>query len=281
MAFKRILAVVTGEACDAAALAAAFALARPAAGHVDALHVRPDPRDAVPMLGEGVSGGLVEQIMSVSAEAASRRAAAARETFARARDAAGLPPDGPGAAFLDRVGRAAEIVTAEARLADLAVFACAQAADHADGAPVLEAVLTGGGRPLLLAPPELPAAIGRHVAIAWNGGTEAARAVAAAMDAVTRAERVTILTAGTAKTRAGQAEGLRAYLAWHGVAAEVASVPPHADGVGAALLAAAGAAGADLLVMGGYGRSRLRELILGGVTRHVLNHARLPVLMAH
>jgi nucleotide-binding universal stress UspA family protein len=75
-------------------------------------------------------------------------------------------------------------------------------------------------------------------------------------------------------------EALADYLEWRGIVCERRSIVAE-DAVGAALLRAASDAGADLLVMGGYGRSRLRELVLGGVTRHVLTHAQLPVLLAH
>jgi len=76
-------------------------------------------------------------------------------------------------------------------------------------------------------------------------------------------------------------EDVIAHLGWHGMAAEAMTEPRGVHSVGAALLKVAGSVGADLLVMGGYGHARYREALLGGVTRFIIRHARLPVLMAH
>ena len=122
--------------------------------------------------------------------------------------------------------------------------------------------------------------IGERVAIAWNDSAEAARALAFALPFVEAASVVHVLTAETWRTQFEATEDLADYLEWRGIMCERRAIEAE-DDVGAALLQAASAAGADLLVMGGYGRSRLRELVLGGVTRHVLTHAQLPVLLAH
>jgi nucleotide-binding universal stress UspA family protein len=90
-----------------------------------------------------------------------------------------------------------------------------------------------------------------------------------------------VLTAQTRRTPSDVIEDLADYFEWRGIRCERRAIPDEEDAVGAALLRAASQASADLLIMGGYGRSRLRELVLGGVTRHVLTHAQLPVLLAH
>ena len=96
-----------------------------------------------------------------------------------------------------------------------------------------------------------------------------------------KADAVHILTAETRKTELSAADKLADYLAWHGILAAAKPVGPIEASVGAALLMTAEDLGADLLVMGGYTHSRLRQLILGGVTRHVIGHAQLPVLLNH
>jgi hypothetical protein len=96
---------------------------------------------------------------------------------------------------------------------------------------------------------------------------------------MTRAEVVLILNVDTDDSVAGRAGGLMEFLAWHGISAEHRKVSKDDSSVGAAIIKAC--ADADLLVMGAYTHSRLRQLILGGVTRHVLEHATLPLLMAH
>ena len=101
----------------------------------------------------------------------------------------------------------------------------------------------------------------------------------AALPWLARAEAVRILTAEEYQRRGPAAADLATYLALHDIAAEIATFRPLDRDVGAGLLQAAGEFGADLLAMGAYSHSRLRQLLLGGVTRHVLEHAKLPVLM--
>ena len=125
-------------------------------------------------------------------------------------------------------------------------------------------------------------AIGRNIAIAWNGSAEAGRAVAVALPLLARAGSVTILSvAEDDRTRELPAGELSAYLAWHGITARSRTLPGATSHAGEALMAECRDVGADLLVMGAYTHSRLRQLILGGVTRHVLHHAALACLMCH
>lgn len=285
---RKILVPLSGQPCDGAALETAFLVAGPWGAHVEALFVRTDPRDAVPIAGEGMSGALVERIMNAADTEAATAARAADAAFETARRRAGVPvvehPPGPGgvtASWRQSTGRAEDVLAHDARLADLVVFARSGVSASSAMMVDLEAVLFGSARPVLLAPEAPPAAIGRTVAVAWNGGLEAARAVTAAMPLLTKAETVHLLTAETPNTRSVEADRLAGYLAWHGIAARVVRFDPAGEPVGGALMARASEAGADLVVMGGYGHSRVRELILGGVTRHVLGHAGLPVLMAH
>ena len=144
---------------------------------------------------------------------------------------------------------------------------------------MLEAALLDTGHPLLVIPPKAPAKIGSKVAIAWNGSVQAARAVTAAMDFIADASAVTILNAKEEGSDSHVAE-LADYLACHGVKAKTVSVTAKSD-VGKALISAATKAGADLLVMGAYGHSRMRELVLGGVTKYVLQETTLPTLLVH
>ena len=119
------------------------------------------------------------------------------------------------------------------------------------------------------------------VAIAWNGTPEARSALAAAMPFLNEAVAVHLLTAVSARTDADTHDGIRDYLAWHGIGSDVHVIEPGDGAIGAALMRKASTIGADLLVMGGYGHARLRERILGGVTHHIVNHPELPILLAH
>lgn len=285
---RKILVPLGGQAGDGIALGAAFVVAKAFDAHVCGLFVHIDPRDAVPLLGEGMSAALAGEIMQAAERESATACRLANAAFEAARASVGAPlidrPPGPGgvsASWAETTGQVEDVVRLRARLSDLVVLPQQDAYASAPLMAVLESVLIGSARPLLLVPPSVPADIGRTVAIAWNGGTEAARAVAAAMPFLGQAETVHVLTAETTATSAEAGDRLAEYLAWHGIAARVSRIRPAGGPVGAALLARAGELGADLIVMGGYGHSRLREMILGGVTRYVLGHAGLPVLMAH
>jgi nucleotide-binding universal stress UspA family protein len=286
MSIRIILTPLFGDEADAAAAQAAFAVTRRYDAHVEGLFVRIDPLDTIPLVGEAVSPAVIDDLTRAAAEEMDRRASAAKAHFEAARTAAGAAlverpaaPGGTSARWTEITGRREEVIPRKARVSDLVVFG-AQPADSPDlGA--IETTLVAGGRPLLLAPAALQT-LGERVAIAWNGRAEAARALAAGMPFVEAATAVHVLTAETRRTAFSVTEDLADYFAWRGIACERRPVTPAADEtVGAALLRAAKEAGADLLIMGGYGRSRLRELVLGGVTRHVLTHTDMPVLLAH
>ncbi|CAO3427277.1 COG0589: Universal stress protein UspA and related nucleotide-binding proteins [Azospirillum doebereinerae] len=288
MTYKTILVPLGGGDNDPVALKAALAVARDFDAHVVALFVTLDPRDAVPMLGEGMSGAMVDEIMrAAEGESNSHRAVARRHFDDVVRDGGialrEVPgaEEAPSAMWREVVGRVEDVVPAEGRLADLIVFAHTTLDSDTQGYATMETALLGTGRPLLLVPRVLPAGIGRTVAVAWNGKIEAARAVAAALPFLRGADRVHALTAETSATDAVAGSRISQYLAWQGVNAELTILKPGSEPVGETVTKKAAELGADLLVMGGYGHSRMREMILGGVTRYVLNHAGLPVLMVH
>lgn len=288
VSIKSILVPLAGADTDPVALSGAFTVARQFDAHVDALFVKLDPRDAVPMLGEGMSGAMVDEIMRSAEGEASSHLVTARRHFEAAVQAGqvnlleGPPsPEGVSARWRELVGRSEEVVPQEGRLSDLLVFAHTALDTQAQTYATVETALLGAARPLLLTPSRNPASIGRHIVVAWNGNTEAARAVAGAMPFLRKADTVHVLTAETSVTQAATGRRIAEYLAWHDVNCQLTILRPGSEAVGKVLMEKAGELGADLVVMGGYGHSRMREMILGGVTRYVLSHAGLPVLMAH
>jgi nucleotide-binding universal stress UspA family protein len=163
---------------------------------------------------------------------------------------------------------------------DLVVFA--RSSEDDEDLPVsslLKCTIESGGRPVLVATNSLPDDFTRTVAIAWNGSQEAAHAVTAALPLLAFAEAVHVITFPTYRTDSKRAQELVDYLGRHGILAKlhlsVADVP-----IGEALLETVEEVGAGLLVMGGYTHSRLRQTLFGGVTHHVLDHARVPLLLA-
>jgi len=174
----------------------------------------------------------------------------------------------------------------EGRLADLIVLA---RLPGLESLPVLvaqtpEYVMLEAGRPVLLVPPGVRRLDCGHVAIAWDGGREAARAVADAMPLLRRAARVSVISAPGADGGAPEPHAAPAalceHLARHGIVAAIHAAPG-GQRPGPLLLGAVRELRADLLVAGGYGHARLRELVTGGTTRTLMRQAEIPVLMSH
>jgi nucleotide-binding universal stress UspA family protein len=167
------------------------------------------------------------------------------------------------------------------RAFDVVVVGRPSSEDNGPRLATLEEALFNCGRPVLVAPPKAPSQLGGSVVIAWNGSTETARAVSFAMPILLKAQKVTVLTVegGTVPGPAG--EHIARTLRINGVPAQAFDVEDEGRSVGEAILVNAREIGADLLVKGAYTQSRLRQLIFGGPTRHLLEHSSLPMVMAH
>ena len=292
--FRSILVTATGDPTDVATFATALAVARMFGAHLDVLHVRADAVNVGVAMATGagsgaITAGLIEQLEAD----AMQREARAREGFERFRTGAGLTvsgiPDAPAnaassgaptAEFHVETGREADWVAVYGRSSDLVV--ASRGDGEALGRATLEAVLLETGRPLLIPGPgtaPIPDALGR-IAIAWKPTAQAARAVALAMPLLGHASEITVATVEEDADERDEIDRLARYLGRHGLNTTIARMRPGPDGPAATLLA--GIAGrADLLVMGGYGHSRVREWVFGGFTQHVLAGAPLPVLLAH
>jgi nucleotide-binding universal stress UspA family protein len=145
----------------------------------------------------------------------------------------------------------------------------------------IESAMFESGRPVLLAPPAAPTRIATNIMIHWNASTEQSTTTAFAMPLLRQADRVTVLEVVGGQGVPGPAAGLLVNnLKRNGIDAKLVSVPLEGRTTGVAVLAAAKADGSDLLVKGAYTQSRLRQMIFGGTTSHILANASLPVLMA-
>jgi nucleotide-binding universal stress UspA family protein len=136
-------------------------------------------------------------------------------------------------------------------------------------------------RPTLVVGEKFPFAITEHVMIAWNGSLEASRAVLGAMPLLHQADRVSIFAAPQYESEGVDAADLAESLHWHGIRAHQVPGPRDESSTGPALVSAAVEQQATMIVMGAYMHSRLRQSFLGGVTRHLLAHAPVPLLMSH
>ena len=173
-------------------------------------------------------------------------------------------------------------VGSRGRLFDLIVVGRPIEGEPTPTISMLETALFDSGRPVLLAPPTAPPAIGKNIVIAWNASTESARTVALAMPLLARAESVRILTIEGGTVAGPGPDDLATMLQHHGIAATaLTAAPKTGESVGQAILSETTALGADLLVKGAYTHSRLRQMIFGGATRHLIYNADLPVMMAN
>ncbi len=275
MPMKYFLCPVSGTPADAPALATALKLARDGGGHVRALFVRPQISAAIPYLGEGITS-------SAMAEIARQATIAADHALARARKA--IEATGADASLLslrEDDGYFADEVAAAGRLADAVVFAVGQGGEPFPERSAVEEVLLHTRRPLILAPRKTPQTIGAKIAILWNNSLPAAHAVTAALPFLEKAQSIDIIHRASDKDPAGETRELAEALSIRGLKHQLRLIAPGTARDHDALSDAVRASGADLVVMGGYAHSRIRELVFGGVTRHMLALGDVTVLMAH
>jgi nucleotide-binding universal stress UspA family protein len=147
--------------------------------------------------------------------------------------------------------------------------------------PPLEAALFESGKPVLIVPKTAPKSIGRHILVAWNGSTEQAHTNAFAMPFLQRAEHVTVLAIEGHMSDGPTGEQATQHLRRNGVNATAMTLKEGSRSPGDIILEQAAKLGCDLLVKSAYTQSRLRQMIFGGMTRHILANATLPVFMAH
>lgn len=267
-----ILVVLDHPAAAKALLTAAGRLADGSgATRINALAVRAPPETMVSPSEEV----LTEQREAKLRAAEADRVAKVRQVFdAWAADI----PAAIRAEWIDIDGIAQLLVEERGRRADYIVVEQPVPQDYGISWHALRAALFTAHRPVLLVPLQYAGAFGHRIAIAWRNDERATKAVLTALRCFRQPERVFVL----AGIRAGApTPGLPSILAEHGVNAELHELPIGSGPFGEALLRQAHELGADMLVMGAYQHTPLRELLLGGVTRYMLTHADMPVLMRH
>ncbi len=289
MTYRSILAVLDGAPGGESLLQAAFALGRRYDSYLEVLHVQPDPSLSLPLVGEGMSGALIDDVSRELEASAKANAERARRFYEEACRAVDLPPTDAGErpraggfkpVWRSLVGREDSETAFRGLLADLIAVARPDPGQDGAYAPALESGLFETGRPVLVVPPGLDGFGPRRVAVAWNATREATRAAVAALPLLAQAEEVSVLTVAESGERQPDPARLADYLVLHGIEARAKRIEPQRH-AGNELIAQAAELGSDLLVMGAYGHSRLREFVLGGATREVLANAEIPVLLSH
>jgi len=292
MGIKSILCIFGGSEQELDALNAAMALAKSCSAWLRILHISPDPGSYVKLYGGEVMvvGAVITAIEMKNAKAL----AMAKQHVTAFAERHQIPLDGPetpahhaSARFQHQLGIMEAIIPAEGRLADLIILSReVDSANIYNGAVLIEA-LFNTGRPVLFMPktsggqprPWQDSTIG----MAWDGSLEAARALKNAMPLLTQAENFHVLTARLHGQAANPASEIRLmeYLKAHGLKTEIIAVDHGHRGAGEIVLEQATELKCDLLVMGAYGHSRYREMLLGGFTDYMLQNANIPLLLSH
>jgi nucleotide-binding universal stress UspA family protein len=287
MSIAKILVPVRGDGKGENVFAHAAAIARRHNAHVEAVHCRARPADMIPQ-GLFVPAMLRKQIQAQVVELADTEEASLQQLFSDLMGRLGLelvetgtpPHDRPTAGWCEEQGKQMDVIKRHGRLADLVAVAKPDR-DLNLGVNTLKSALFHTGRPVMVCPPTdtAPKALGERIAIAWNGSAEAARAVALALPLIQAASEIVVLDGGTGDHGATGDEFLH-YLEIRGVKARREPISG-GDNPGKVILAAAEAAGADLLVMGAYSHSRAHESVFGGATQYVVDRTGMPIVMAH
>ncbi|MEQ8231511.1 MAG: universal stress protein [Gammaproteobacteria bacterium] len=275
MAYRDLLVHLDDAATSATRTTVACELARTQDAHLVGVYVEP-PLPSMLFPGDLPAAELIESEL----EEAARRRDASRAMFEQAAQAAGIRHEWR---HLDD-GRV-HALAVSARYSDLVIAGRREDGDPDSVVEVAQDVALGGGRPVLVVPRTFTGTPGRSVLVAWNASREAVRAVHDAMPLLARATQVRVLTvdAGVGEDGHGPVPGadICAHLARHDVRAEALEAQTHGERVPELIIERAREFGADLVVMGVYGHSRLRELVLGGASRYLLRHSEVPLLISH
>jgi len=279
---KTILIPTEDHDAMPAVLEAARLMATAFDSYMEGFAVRPSPGTYVtvePVSSLAISGAFEPET--------AREAKAAFDAFMQAHK---VPPGGQAPATYSygwpRADAAEDAyIGSYGRVFDLIVLGRPGPAPENPRMPPLESALFDAGRPVLIVPKAVPKIIGRNVLVAWNRSTEQAHTNSFALPLLQRAEKVTVLMAEGGATTGPSGEDAALHLRRNGVKAEALTLQKtersSGEAIGELTLEHAASLGCDLVVKSAYTQSRLRQMIFGGATRHILANAAVPVLMAH
>jgi nucleotide-binding universal stress UspA family protein len=288
MTMKTILIPIEESDGLASMLETALMAAKEFGSYIEGLYYQPTSAGAMVVAGEGLVVTTPELVESVERQDRNRRERV-RAQFASFMERKGVRlgqptnsmTSGPVAAWVEEESPNSEIVGTRSRVFDITVVARPVKGANIAAMSILEAALFEGGRPILIAPPNVPVKMGENVVIAWNGSTETARTVAFSMPFLLKASRVTVISVTGFGVAGPSTADVARQLQRNGIPATSKDFAPRDRRAGAVFLEEAAALGADLLVKGAYTQSRVRQMIFGGATDHILSNAELPVLMSH
>ena len=268
--WARIMAPVAGISGDKAVVEAAAALAAPFEADVSAVYAPADVADLMPWMGDGFMGGVQVAAVESLKEAAAEGRRAAEAAFAACAYARKT--------FVALESPVWSSLSMHSRLSDVVVFDNDAARGKGPLAQAFQQMIAAEQRPVVVARAGLdPSGV---MAVAWDGGKEASRAMRTALPLLQRAEAVHVISCCAASPRVFEPQALEIFLAARGVKATTTLVEGGSD-VGGLLLKAARELGAKLFIAGAYGHPRLQEFIFGGATRAFLNADAPSLFLSH
>ena len=288
MAIKSVLVPLDEGPGSFHVLETAFVVARRFGAHISCVHALRNAESSEPYVFANLTGTLRDAVVSESARAAQLSADTIRDNFVAACNSAGVAirqPENDGevsASFEVVEGRPVDVLVECARLSDVTAIASPQLDENTiRQTPIgetLESILLGSGRPVLIVPQEWQARPCQHAAIGWNDTVQSARALAVTIPWLRTMETVTVLVS---KARAAGTLRVIQYLRTHGISADIKTLDRGELTASEAILQRCDDLGADFLVVGGYSRARSKQLLFGGVTRHLMKNTDVITVMVH
>ncbi|MEZ5824041.1 MAG: hypothetical protein R3C97_04670 [Geminicoccaceae bacterium] len=267
-------------------LETALLVARRFDSYIEGFHMRPGQPDVIAAGADGFVAAAPDLVAGFEREAKERAQMAGDrfEAFMKkhALPRAGDTGTGLCANWRIELGGGQAAIGSRGRIFDLVVVGRPLKDHVTPSVAALEAALFDAGRPVMVAPPQPVASMGRHVVIGWNGSTETARTIGFAAPYLEAAEEITVITVDKGVVPGPSGSELTENLKRQGLKnVQFSEVAPGGRNVGEAMLDETKRVGGDLLVKGAYTQSRFRQMIFGGATSHILAEAELPVFMAN
>lgn len=286
MTIRKILAPVRGDGNGKYVVDQAISIAQQSNAHVNVVYIKKGPQ-APPPYGIPLSDSMRSGIMEAIAKREAAEIKLVKSHYDQLCEERNLLQCEDSPCTADRVsiswsayvGRQSRMIAKLGIYSDLIVIPKPDAANRI-GINSLEESLFHTGKPVLVVPKKMDQVLGKHVGIAWNASSAVSTALTLALPFITAADKLTVLAASTADINREQTSLLVDYLKWHGVSASVKLFEADKHEIGEGLLSEAASCGADTLVIGAYGHNRHKEILLGGVTEHIIWHMDMPILIA-
>ena len=278
---RTILVPFNNTQPNAAAIDAAKRIAEADGAYIEGAY----SRQVLPIIaGEGIT--LPGDYLAAFEEEGRQQAALAREAFETLIAERGIPlnsleSEGLRAGWTEMMGTGPEGLGEYARAFGISVLHRDLSSGDVDWKSTAEALLFESGRPLLLVSDDIPQTIGKRILVAWNGSTETARALSAARPLLARSDAVQVLSVDGGMVSGPDGELITAHLRASGFHVQAKKAESGGTTVGQVIVSEAEAFGADLIIKGAFTHSRLRQLVFGGATSEIFNHAVCPVIMCH